>query len=294
LTHSLPLLTDHEHARPALPARTILSHCPGSLVAWPLTFSATIAGNASPAQQRISCAPQLTLSCSSCSSRTLLIRYRCSRPLCGSCLVTSYNPPGAVQRSPRSGLNCTNCPTWNLCIWITAFSASMAPPPTACERKRTGIPEGRTRQRGRPGSRDRDGGFIGLATDSERAIRLTNCPHGAAVRSAGDCIDGRRHGDQSRLKPLLVRSTFDSCVEGSQQLRANSGSCQHGTYGSSPLEPQPDFSTDVRPINNREGKADVVKKASFPRVHLSPQAASRIGSLGRAARVLGAPDRRST
>jgi pimeloyl-ACP methyl ester carboxylesterase len=33
----------------------------------------------------------------SCSSRTLLIRYRYSRPLCGSCLVTSYDPPGAVQ-----------------------------------------------------------------------------------------------------------------------------------------------------------------------------------------------------
>jgi hypothetical protein len=155
----LPILTDPEHARPALPARTILSHCPGSLVALPLTFSATIAGNASPAQQQNSCATQLTFSCSALLLLAYaFIRYRYSRPLCGSCLVTSYNPPGAVQRARRSGLNCTNCQTWNLCIWITAFSASMPPPPTACERNRTGIPEGRTPQRGRPGSQDRDGG----------------------------------------------------------------------------------------------------------------------------------------
>jgi hypothetical protein len=72
--------------------------------------SDAIAENASPAQHRTSCATQLASpAVRPCSSRTLLIRYRYSRPLCGICLATPYNSPGAVQRSPRSRLNCTNC-----------------------------------------------------------------------------------------------------------------------------------------------------------------------------------------
>jgi hypothetical protein len=163
-----------------------------------MTFSTTIAGNASPAQQRNSCATQLTVSCSALLLLAYaFFRYRYSRPLCGSCLVTSYKSAWSVQRALQSGLNCTNCPTWNLCIWITASRLAWRRhrlPASATALASPKAERASVAAQGRKIDPHPVRGRVHWTRHRQRTGHPANCPHGAALRSAGDCIDGRSFG----------------------------------------------------------------------------------------------------